>query len=424
MKPHIILLLFILSCKTSTSQKESNSRSDVDSQETLFVRIQADTLFKTKGFLIELERTSKQNISLLTIMKEGQLVLSDSLESTAHLLNFQDYNQDGELDLLVQCSSDVSSNWTYHLYLVNSQASQFTKIPDFKHIKNPEIRNEIITSHISSGSSYYQFYSLDSLDIIQHDLIIYDSIWNSSKAVVNQKLDSVTSVLRQNRCKNIRSLAQEEILDLEFYLTDEIEDWYSENYKQNTNSKVWVLADIFSLPCTSSEKVGELITFYDQTESNFVIQFRKNNDKITKEIRRIGDWGYGIHINAISATHDFVRLPDDFLSHECWIKLGDYTEGFNGGVNSYIDQIVYLTSSTVTNLSTRSNQKLEQGNYVVEKIQGQNFIIRKEVPTDMPCGEEVEVIDINTLDRFKLPWKNLYGEQGDMNIQYAYPRGC
>lgn len=216
----------------------------------------------------------------------------------------------------------------------------------------------------------------------------------------------------------------ENVLDLEFYLPEEAESWYNENYQKKIKSDTWILSDIFNDPSTSSKKVGELITYYEPAVNNYVLQFQTLDGTVIKEINSIGDWGYGIHLNVIGSTKGFVRLPDAFLNNEAWIKLGEGSNSLNGGVTSFVKQIVSLPTISVNTHSDGAKQTLERGNYVIEDYKDGSFIIRKEIPNDMPCGDDVPQINLETLPRYELPIMNLIGEDGEITIGIAYPRGC
>lgn len=160
--------------------------------------VNADTIFNNKGFSIELESTLEEEHenelnSILRIKNGDEVVFTDSIFSSAQELKFIDFNSDGEQDILVQNISDVRSNWTYNLYIVNSQTNSFTKIPEFAEIKNPKLNNGLIESYISSGTNYYQFYELtEELVVFQHDILLYDDHSDSSYQVYLNTVDSLT----------------------------------------------------------------------------------------------------------------------------------------------------------------------------------------------------------------------------------------
>ncbi|GEM_PF-2740908 len=224
-----------------------------------------------------------------------------------------------------------------------------------------------------------------------------------------------------------QNIQLENVYDLEFYFSPEIENWYTRNYQKNIKSQIWILSDIYDSPNSASIKIGELITYYEPQENNYILQFRRDSLTVAKEIRHIGDWGYGIHMNVIDKTKEFARLPDAYFDQESWlgIKKGEKSIGLNADVISYVNQIVVLPKMKAMDLNSKTIVEINRGRYFVEKRQTGEFIIREEIPSDMPCGlEEIEKIDLQTLPRYKIKLDDLLGSDGDIRIDVAYKKGC
>ncbi len=214
------------------------------------------------------------------------------------------------------------------------------------------------------------------------------------------------------------------VLNLEFYLPEELENWYSENYEKNMPSQTWVLCEIYSEPNSEAIKVGQMISYYEPDVSNFIVQFLSSNGTVKKELRNIGDWGYGIHLNVIESTKEFARLPESYFGNSAWVRMGNQPQTLNAGVSSYVEEIIYLPGIKATTYPSGELTTLKSGNYVVEKYEKGVYIIREEVPTDMPCGDEVPPTDLSKVARYKLPIKSLMDAYGEIVIEIAYPRGC
>lgn len=194
-----ILLILFISCQQPTNKDSAEQPvAEELASSPYLTTVNADTIFNSKGFTIELESTLEEEHenelnSILRIKNGDELVFTDSIFSSAQELKFIDFNSDGEPDILVQNISDVRSNWTYNLYLVNSKTNSFTKVPDFSEIKNPKLNNRLIESYVSSGTNYYQFYELtDELEVFQHDILLYDDHSDSSNQVYMNTIDSLT----------------------------------------------------------------------------------------------------------------------------------------------------------------------------------------------------------------------------------------
>lgn len=199
MRHLIILLILLISCQQPTNKKAPEQPiSEEFSSSPYRTTLNTDTIFNNKGLTVELESTLEEEHenelnSVLRIKNGDKVVFTDSIFSSAQELKFIDFNSDGERDILVQNISDVRSNWTYNLYLVNSQVNSFTLVPEFSEIKNPQLKNGLIESYISSGTNYYQFYELtDKLEIFQHDILLYDDHSDSSYQVYLNIVDSLT----------------------------------------------------------------------------------------------------------------------------------------------------------------------------------------------------------------------------------------
>ena len=198
MRYFTIFLIILISCKPPTNQAAAEQSSLVELASTPYITaVNADTIFNNKGFTVELQSTLEEEHenelnSILRIKKGEEIVFADSIFSSTQELKFIDINSDGEHDILVQNISDVRSNWTYNLYLVNSQTNSFTKVPAFSKIKNPRLNNGLIESYVISGTNYYQFYELtDEPEVFQHDILLYDDHSDSSYQVYLNKVDSL-----------------------------------------------------------------------------------------------------------------------------------------------------------------------------------------------------------------------------------------
>ena len=214
------------------------------------------------------------------------------------------------------------------------------------------------------------------------------------------------------------------ILDLEFYLPEEAEGWYNGNYKENVKSNNWTVCNLYSRPDIDSDQVGQITTYYDPSEKNFILQFINKEGHTVGEFRDIGDWGYGIHMNVVNHHSEFVQFPESYLGYEAWVKLGEKMGSLHGYVSSYIGQIVALPSVSVRSLQSGDTLLLKEGHYVIEKWREEAYILRLEVPTDMPCGDDPTEINLDSLPRYELPTNNLFTAKGDIIIGIAYPRGC
>ena len=211
------------------------------------------------------------------------------------------------------------------------------------------------------------------------------------------------------------------VYDCEFYLKPEMEEWYNKNYSKGVNSQVFKIADIFSEPNIDSSAVGQMIAYYDTLISNFRIQIIDTSNKVVKEFTEIGDWGYGIHMNVIAHTESFVQLPFEYLSSIAWISK----ESINGYSESYKGKLIIIKDGTLTNVNSGEKRKSESEVYFAKSVENGKLVLRKEIPEDMPCGEDfVKTENIDSLPDYFIKIKELKNESGDFDIALAYPRGC
>ncbi|WP_421753323.1 XAC2610-related protein [Croceimicrobium sp.] len=98
-----------------------------------------------------------------------QVIYSDLIHSDFEKVEFKDFNSDYIPDLLIQCASDVRSNWTYNLYLIEKDGPSLKKIEGFNEIKNPDWDYEtgLIRSYVVSGQDYEELYRINRNDSVE-----------------------------------------------------------------------------------------------------------------------------------------------------------------------------------------------------------------------------------------------------------------
>jgi len=213
----------------------------------------------------------------------------------------------------------------------------------------------------------------------------------------------------------------ESIYDFAFYLKPEMEEWYNNNYSKKKNSPVFKIADIFSEPNTDSLAIGHMIAYYDTLILNYRIQIINTSNKVVKEFTEIGDWGYGIHLNVIAQTEYFIQLPYEYLTSSAWISK----ELVNGYSESYNGKLIRIKTGALTCINSGEKVKSETEVYFVKSVDNGKLVLRKEIPEDMPCGEDfVKTENIDSLPVYFIKIEELKNESGDFDIELAYPRGC
>lgn len=148
---------------------------------TEIIKINCDSIYPNENLSIELKLldTSQYDFEFrITKNINGQdlNLFKDTIYSTTQKVEFKDFNNDKIKDILVQNESDVRSNWTYNLYLIDLKNDKLTKVKRFNDIKNPNFLNKLnlIDNYVYSGQNWTSFYKMQNDSIIDLGFIIYD----------------------------------------------------------------------------------------------------------------------------------------------------------------------------------------------------------------------------------------------------------
>src|SRR5690606_14133857 len=108
----------------------------------------------------------------------GENIFVDSIFSIVAEVKFIDFNNDGIRYILIQNDSDVRSNWTYNLYLVDTLNNSIKKVKGFNQIKNPNFiaKYNLIDNEVMSGSNWTSFYQIQNDSILVFGYVIYPRI--------------------------------------------------------------------------------------------------------------------------------------------------------------------------------------------------------------------------------------------------------
>jgi len=218
------------------------------------------------------------------------------------------------------------------------------------------------------------------------------------------------------------------VFDFEFYLPIQLEQWYQKNNKKKIKSKEWTIGNVYSKPDTLSKQIGFLTAKYNPTVYNFELNFKSDHNQTLKQIKEIGDWGYGIHINVIDTIGDYVKLSNKYFKTQAWIFTNPNQakqDLISGGHSTFVDQLVTLPACNSKQIGTNLTTKLLSGNYYIKSYLNGEFSLRKEIPEDMDCGEEISnKTKQQDIIWYKVKLKDLQTSDADFNIRLAYPKGC
>lgn len=198
-----IVSVLIISCD-STSRRNDNSVVDSGTvkntastakTENEFEKIQfdCDTVYKNKGYKIEIATfdttiwdydTIPNSIFVLHQELKGRhsVLFTDSIHTMFKAVWFEDFNGDNVKDILIQNISDVRSNPTYYLYLVDTAHDKLSKIKGFEEIKNPNYvsKYNLIDNYVLSGRNWTGFYKIQGDTIVDLDIQIEDDLADTS----------------------------------------------------------------------------------------------------------------------------------------------------------------------------------------------------------------------------------------------------
>lgn len=165
-----------------TVKQEIAAKNSVD--EKIII---CDSVYPNKNYKIVLkhfsdERSYEENDknTVFTFNKKinGKYkeLFRDSIESHDGDYEFQDFNGDNIKDILIQNISDVRSNRTYYLYLVDLKNDRLTKVRNFNQIKNPHYlpQHDLIDNEVMSGRKWTSFYRIKKDTIYDFGYVIYD----------------------------------------------------------------------------------------------------------------------------------------------------------------------------------------------------------------------------------------------------------
>ncbi len=172
--------------KLDSVMVNQNSLTNNPADNSEIVEINCDSIYKDKGISIKLIPLDTNKVSeteykfiFLTIKQQnGQSfeVFRDTIESIVQEVKFVDFNNDNIKDILIQNISDVRSNWTYNLYIVDKNISFIKKIKGFEEIKNPNYlpKYDLIDNMVMSGRNWTSFYKIVGDSIKDFEIVIYD----------------------------------------------------------------------------------------------------------------------------------------------------------------------------------------------------------------------------------------------------------
>ncbi|WP_178362467.1 XAC2610-related protein [Chryseobacterium arachidis] len=201
----------MISPKTASG---ATAKQDIPEQDTISEKeIICDSVYQNKNYKIVLrhfsweksyEENDKNTVFIFSKKIHGkyQELFRDSIESHTGDYEFRDFNGDNIKDILIQNISDVRSNWTYYLYLVDLKNDRLTKVKNFNQIKNPNYLSKynLIDSQVISGRNWTSFYQIKKDTVFDFGYVIYDGEDENGKTVdFNKEYDKTLLKVLKNK---------------------------------------------------------------------------------------------------------------------------------------------------------------------------------------------------------------------------------
>lgn len=146
-------------------------------------KINCDSIYSQKGYLVSLEFDPKNEIILNVLFTfsnkingKEKIIYQEKLHSQFQNVEFIDFNGDGIKDILVENISDVRSNLTYNLFIVDFKNQKLRKIEGFDEIKNPNYLAEydLIDCMVMSGRNWTSFYKIEGHKVKDFGYVVED----------------------------------------------------------------------------------------------------------------------------------------------------------------------------------------------------------------------------------------------------------
>ncbi len=157
--------------------------------------VQKGNFYTAKVEIFDKKNIFDQNVpnATLEITNLDRKIYHDSIYSRVGEVEWRDFNGDSIKDILVQNSSDVRSNWTYFLFLIDPENDTIQLIRGFDEIKNPKMNYDanVVESYVSSGRNYYEFYRIQGDSIVDMNMLVYDNHDDSSYAKYEEAIEEL-----------------------------------------------------------------------------------------------------------------------------------------------------------------------------------------------------------------------------------------
>jgi len=134
----------------------------------------------------------------------------------------------------------------------------------------------------------------------------------------------------------------------------------------------------------------------------------------------IGDWGYGLYESGVRVRGDWIQLVGPAFTTASWIKArahGLYAEG------SSIQGDLLRLRAMRASFPDGTQRPVAADVYLIERIRQGVVFFRKEIATDMPCGEDVTAPAVMP-PLLHAPAAEFFDPDGTPRFAVEYTKGC
>lgn len=222
--------------------------------------------------------------------------------------------------------------------------------------------------------------------------------------------------------------AQNDLLMMETTVSLEADQWYQLHYGDSLRTGFELpFAPVFARPDTEMPALGELLTVarWDPYLHFAWIYRAADSGETTVWREDVGDWGYGINQFVVDTAAGWVRLPPGPYGPIGWARLLDdgETDGFQGSVGSIAGRLINV-DGVQAHVDDSGESRTVSGTVLIESIDGDTVIFRPEVPSDMPCSPEQELLPDPEVPHFRTPVSGFVTDDLRPRFALAYPKGC
>lgn len=220
---------------------------------------------------------------------------------------------------------------------------------------------------------------------------------------------------------------------VEFWLPEEFETWYAEHREDEARPNAsWPLAPVYARPDSTAPRLGRIYAvtrWRTQPEPekpvylDVVLEFRPEKPvRPVAWIDGVDDWGDGVHTATRRVAGPWILLPHGVFGGEAWVRVEAEPAGpgLAGHVESIQGQLLRLYAGSAVH-----GQPIPSGHYYGLREDSTTATLRPEVPSDMPCGDDVPPDPPpEAVPNYRVPISALFSSDGRPRFEVAYPEGC